>query len=201
MEKIFAQIIRILFHPLLISTAGMFVLFRTNLYVAFLAVEIRQIVMLTTLVSTCLIPLVFIISIGLIKKHFNDKGMFPIVTMIYLFTAISYYEGYYFLSKMPLAGFFKAAFLAGTLVLISLSLISLRWNISSHMAGMGAIGGISIAIMLRLGVYDPFFLTAVLIASGLTGFAQLALAKNNPAQVFAGYVIGFGILFSIFTYI
>lgn len=201
MEKILARIVQVLFHPLLISTIGMLILFRTNLYVVFMSVEIRQIVMLTTLVSTCFIPLVFIISLGIIKKHFNDKGMFPELTMIYIFTAISYYLGYYFLSKMPLSGFFKAVFMAGTLVLITLSLISLRWNISSHMAGMGAIAGVSIAIMLRLGVFNPFFLTAVLIAGGLTGFSQLALEKNNPAQIFAGYMIGFGILFLVFRYI
>ena len=164
MEKILARIVQVLLHPLLISTIGMFILFRTNLYVAFMSVEIRQIVMLTTLVSTCFIPLVFIISLGIIKKHFNDKGMFPELTMIYIFTAISYYLGYYFLSKMPLSGFFNAVFMAGTLVLITLSLISLRWNISSHMAGMVAIAVVSIAIMLRLGVFNPFFLTAVLIA-------------------------------------
>lgn len=201
MEKLFARIVQILFHPLLISTLGVFILFRTNLYVAFISEPIRQIVILTAFASTCLIPLVFIITIGVIKKNFQEKGRFPEITVIYLFMAISYYIGYYFLSKLPLAGFFKAGFLAGTMVLISLSLISLHWNISSHMAGVGAIAGITIAIMLRLGVFDPIFLTAVLMAGGLTGFSQLALVKNNPAQVCAGYMLGFGILFSVFTYI
>lgn len=201
MEKIFARVVQILFHPLLISSIGMFILFRTDLYVAFISEEIRQIVLTVTLLSTCFIPLVFIIAIGVIKKHFHDKSLFPEITMIYLLTAISYYIGYYFISKMPLAGFFKAAFLAGTLVLISLSLVSLRWNISSNMAGVGAMAGTSIAIMLRLGVFNFPFLTAVLIAGGLTGFSMLALAKNNPAQVLAGYILGFGILFSVFTFI
>jgi len=201
MEKVFARIIQTLFHPLLIATIGVLILFRTNLYFAFISGQIRQIVVLGTFAATFLIPLVFIISIGIIKKHFAGKGKFPEITMIYLFTALSYYLGYYFLSKMPLAGFFKAAFLAGTLVLVSLSLISLRWKISSHMVGVGALAGVTIAIMLRLGVFDQSFLALVLIAGGLTGFARLALAKNNPAQVLAGYLLGFGILFLIFSYI
>ncbi len=154
-----------------------------------------------TFVSTCLIPLVFIIAIGVIIKNFQDKVKFPEITIIYLFTAISYYIGYYFISRMPLDGFYKAAFLAGTLVLVLLSMISLQWNISSHMAGVGAIAGFSIAIMLRLGFYNLFFLSAVLIAGGLTGFSMLALSKNNPAQVLAGYILGFGILFLVFTYL
>jgi len=108
---------------------------------------------------------------------------------------------YYLISRMPLAGFFKAGFLAGTLVLVSLSLISLRWNISSHLAGVGAMAGVTVALMLRLGVFNPFFLAAVLLAGGLTGFSRLALEKNNPAQVLAGFVLGFGILFSVFSYI
>lgn len=201
MEKVFARIIQILFHPLLIATFGMLILFRTNLYIAFISEQIRHIVLITTLTTTCIIPLVFIISINVIKKYFEGKVKLPKVTMIYLFIAISYYIGYYLLSIIPLAGFYKTTFLAGTLVLVSLSLISLRWKISSHMAGVGALAGVTIAIMLRLGVFEPAFLSVVLFAGGLTGFARLALAKNNPAQVLAGYLLGFGILFLIFSYI
>lgn len=201
MEKTFAKIIQFLFHPLLISTIGMFILFRTNLYVAYIPDHVRQIILIITLFSSCLLPLAFITVIGKMKKHFQDKVKFSEVSIIYLFTAISYYIGYYFISKMPLDGFYKVAFLSGTLVLVLLSLISMRWNISSHMAGVGAIAGSSIAIMIRLGVYNFSFLSAVLIAGGLTGFSMLALSKNNPAQVLAGYILGFGILFSIFTYL
>jgi len=201
MEKTFAKIIQFLFHPLLISTIGMFILFRTNLYVAYIPEQVRQIILIVTLVSGCLMPLFFITVIGKMRKYFQDKVKFSEVSIIYLFTAISYYIGYYFISKMPLDGFYKAAFLAGTLVLVLLSLISMHWNISSHMAGVGAIAGSSIAIMLRFGVYNFSVLSAVLIAGGLTGFSMLALSKNNPAQVLAGYILGFGILFSVFTYL
>lgn len=179
----------------------MIILFRTNLYVAYIPEQVRQIILIVTLVSGCLIPLFFISVIGKIKKYFQDKVKFSEASMIYLFTAISYYIGYWFISKMPLDGFYKASFLAGTLVLVLLSLISLQWNISSHMAGVGAIAGSSIAIMIRLGVYNFSFLSAVLIAGGLTGFSMLALSKNNPAQVLAGYILGFGVLFSVFTYL
>ena len=201
MEKVIARIIQILFHPLLISTMAMLVLFRTNLYLAFISEQISQIVLMITVTSTCIIPLVFIILIGVIKPYFKDKAKFPEVSLIYLFTAISYYVGYYFISKIPLDGFFKAAFLAATLVIVALSLISRQWKISSHMAGVGAIAGSTIAIMLRLGVFNFTFLSAVLIVGGLTGFSMLSLSKNNPAQVLAGYILGFTVLYSIFTFI
>jgi len=201
MEKVFARLIRFLFHPLLISTLAMFILFRTNLYIAYIPEEISRIVLLVTLVSTCIVPSFFIIIIGIIKTYIKENRKFPDVTLIYLLTAISYYIGYYFILNMPLAGFFKAAFLAGTLVSVSLSVISMQWNISSHMAGVGAVAGSTIAIMLRLGEFNFSFLTVVLIAGGLTGFSMLVLAKNNPAQILAGYILGFGILFSVFTYI
>jgi hypothetical protein len=201
MEKVIARFIQIMFHPLLISTMAIFILFRSNLYLAFIAEQIRQIVLLITVAFTCIIPLVFIIMLGVIKPYFTDKVKFPEVSVIYLFTAISYYTGYYFISKMPLDGFFKAAFLAATLVIIALSLISRQWKISSHMAGVGALAGSTIAIMLRLGVFNFSILSAVMIAGGLTGFSMLSLSKNNPAQVLAGYILGFAVLYSIFTFI
>jgi hypothetical protein len=201
MEKIFARVIQVLFHPLLISVMGVFILFRTNLYVAFISGQMRQLVLFSTFATTCLVPLIFIFSLRLINKHLYAKGSSSEVSIIYLFTAISYYSEYYFISKMPLTGFYKTGFLAGTLLLISLSLISLRWNISSTMAGVGAMAGISVAVMLRLGIYNPYFLSAVLMTGGLSGFSRLALDKNTPGQVCAGYLLGFGILYSVFTLI
>ena len=179
----------------------MFILFRSNLYLAFIAEQLRQIVLMITIATTCIIPLVFVIMFEIIKPYFKDKVKFPQESIIYLFTATSYYVGYYFISKMPLDGFFKAAFLSATLVIVALSLISRQWKISSHMTGVGALAGSTIAIMLRLGVFNFSFLSSVLIVGGLTGFSMLSLSKNNPAQVLAGYILGFAVLFSVFTFI
>jgi len=199
MEKIAARVIQVVFHPLLIPVIGVIILFRTNLYIAFISGQMRQIILLSTFLATCLVPLFFIFTLRLFTKFIYNQGKYPEVSIIYFFTAICYYIGYYYISMLTLTGFYKAGFLAGTLLLISLSLISLRWNISSYMAGTGAIAGLSVAIMLRLGIYDPLFLVAVLLAGGLTGFSQLSLEKNTPAQVYAGYLLGFAILFSIFS--
>lgn len=200
MEKIIARIIQVAFHPLLISVSGVIVLFRTNLYVAFISEQMRQLILYTTIAATCLIPLIFIFSLRIIKKRLDEKGNTLEESIIYLIMAICYYSAYYFISKMPLTAFYKMVFLAGTLLLITLSLISLRWNISSFMAGVGAMAGITVAMMLRVGAYNLFFLAAVLMAGGLTGFSRLALEKNTPAQVYAGYLLGFAILFSVFAY-
>ena len=199
MEKIFARFIQVLFHPLLVATLGMFILFRTNLYIVFISEQIRQVVLLTTFAATCLIPLVIIMLSDVFRTYLpEDKKL---TGMRYLFIAISYFLGYYFLSKIPLSGFLKAGFLAGILVLIMLSLISMQWNISSHMAGLGALTGVAVSVMLRFGVYNPAFFAAVILAGGFTGFSRLVLEKNSPAQIYAGYVLGFGILFLVYSLI
>jgi len=199
MEKLIARVIQVVFHPLLVPVIGVIILFRTNLYIAFISGQMRQLIVLLTFLATCLVPLFFVFTLRLFTKLFQNQGRYPEISIILLFTALCYYIGYYYISMLTLAGFYKAGFLAGTLVLISLSLISLRWNISSYMAGSGAMAGLSIAIMLRLGIYDPIFLSAVLLAGGLAGFSQLSLEKNTPAQVYTGYLLGLGILFSIFS--
>lgn len=199
MEKIAARVIQILFHPLLIPVIGLFILFRTNLYIAFISTQMRETILLSAFFATCLVPAFFIIGLRLYTKHFFNHPGYPSNSIIYLFTAICYYVGYFYTSMWTLAGFYKAGFLAGTIVLILLSLISIRWNISSFTAGTGAITGLIIAIMLRLGVYDPVLLPAVLMAGGLTGYSRLVLGKNTPAQVYAGYLLGFSILFAIYS--
>ena len=201
MKKVLARSISIVFHPLLLPTLGILLLFQTDLYITFLSGTLKRMIMISTLFSTGIIPALFVLSGRIWKKGGGPGEKVPIQTLTYLIAGISYFVGYYFISKLPVAGFFNAIFLAGTLVLVALALISLQWNISSHMAALGGLFGIALAIMLRLGHHDIWLLTLILLAGGFTGYARLEMGKNNPAQVYAGYILGFLILFLIFNFV
>jgi hypothetical protein len=200
MEKNIARLILIVFHPLIITTFGIVLLFRSSFYLATIADEIKQIILLSTFFGTCLVPLLMILSKYFLMKEisFNDK-LFK--TIVYLFTALCYYLSYLVISELPIAGFFRVVFLSGALLLVALSFITLRWNISAHTAGAGALLGITIALMFRLETVHPGMLSFLILMGGMLGFACLKLEKNTPAQVYAGYFLGFSVLFLIFNFI
>lgn len=201
MEKFLARSISIAFHPLLLPTLGLLLLFQTDLYITFLSGTLKQVIFISTLISTGVIPALFVLSGRIFKSNSESWEKVPVQTLTYLISGVSYFAGYYLVSKLPVAGFFNAIFLSGTLVLVALALISLRWNISSHMAALGALFGIVLAIMLRLGQHDMSLIVVILLAGGFTGYARLVMGKNNPAQVYAGYILGFSILFLIFNFV
>ena len=200
MEKTIARILSVIFHPLLLPTLGLILLFQTDLYITFLSDNLKRAIIISTFISTGVIPALFILSGRILRNGLENKERLPIQTLTYLISGVSYFAGYFLISKLPVAGFFNAIFLAGTLVLVSLTLISIRWNISSHMAALGALFGVMLAIMLRVGQHDMKLIVFLLLASGFTGYARLVTEKNNPAQVYAGYILGFSILFLIFNF-
>lgn len=201
MEKIFARILSVLFHPLIITTIGVLIIFQTNIYVTFISVELKQLIIVVTFISTFLVPAMFILGGLQLQKFFPKTEKAPASAIVYLFTALCFYLGYYLISGLPVAGFFKAIFLSGAIILIGLALISQRWNISAFTTGTGALLGTTIAIMLRLAYYDLPLLIIMLLIGGFSGYSRLALGKNNPAQIYAGYIWGFSVMFIIINFL
>lgn len=200
MERALARLILIIYHPLLITSLGIVLLFHSDFYLAFIAYEVKLVVLLSAFLGTCVIPALIVSSRYFFAKvdQMNEKLYH---SLVYLITAICYYMAYYVISDFAVAGFFRALFLAGSLLLVTLALISLRWNISVYTAGAGALTGTALALSIRLGIVHSTGLTMVILMAGLTGFSCLRLGKNNPAQVYAGYLVGFSLLFLIFNFI
>jgi hypothetical protein len=77
------------------------------------------------------------------------------------------------------------------LVIFLVALISLRWQISAHAAGMGGLVGIVALIMLKTsedGLFGP--LLCLLIVSGYLIAARLQLNAHTLKQVGAGFGLG-----------
>jgi membrane-associated phospholipid phosphatase len=80
-------------------------------------------------------------------------------------------------------------------------IISLRWKISNHMASIGGLTGALIALSLRLEINTSYILALVFLFAGLIGTARLILKKHNPLQIYAGYALGFFVMFFILMFI
>ena len=196
-----AKGISILFHPLLIPSIGFLFLFYSGFYFSMLSWDVKKFILLIVFFTTCLLPLLTIALLSM-NERFNkamEKSTDRVLPL--MFSAIYYYVGYYLLGRLPIFPVYKIFLISTILVIILLMIISLRWKISNHMASIGGLTGALIALSLRLELNTSLILAIIFFISGLIGTARLILKKHNPQQIYAGYALGFLVMFFILMYI
>lgn len=198
---IFSGFISTIFHPLLIPTWAFIILGNTGFYFSVLPWSVKKSMFFVVFLSTCALPALSagILSLNPKIKSREWKSTDRILPL--LLSAIFYYLGYIMLEKMPLFPIFNLFLIAAVLVQIALIVTSLKWNISIHMAAIGALVGGFIAISSRLHENPLLVLSMLVLVAGLVATSRLILQKNNNAEVYSGFMIGFLILNLVVTFI
>jgi len=193
--------ISVIFHPLVMPTLAFLLLMNSGFYFALLSFDAKKILLLVIFLSTFLLPLISLALIGL-NTRFKpdlDKNTDRVVPL--LSTAIFYYVGYYALGRMHVYPVYRVFLISSILIIVILMLISVRWKISVHMAGIGGLIGAIIALSLRLGLNSSLLLAGLIGIAGLIGSSRLILGKHTPRQIYAGFLTGFSINYLIINYI
>lgn len=191
-----ANILSIILHPLLMPTYLFILLyFHTPSIVGGNMLELKSKLFLLGLifVYTFIFPALMVFWLykrGLIESIRMEKlddRKFP----FFLTASIYVILGYFMYSKGIVL--LPSSFIvwAIALVIFLVALISLRWQISAHAAGMGGLVGIVALIMLKTsedGLFTP--LLCLLILSGYLISARLQLNAHTLRQVGAGFVLG-----------
>ena len=201
MTQKLAKAVSYLFHPLLMPTFGFLLLMNTGFYFSLISFDAKKFILLIVVVSTFMLPL---ISIGfmLFTSRFKldlDKHSDRIFPM--LSTAVCYYLGYYFLGRIPIYPIYRLVLIASILTIAVLLIISLKWKISAHLAGIGGLIGAFLALSFRLNINSSVLLGSLILIAGLTGASRILLKKHTPVQIYAGFFIGFAINYLLINYI
>lgn len=105
---------------------------------------------------------------------------------------ISYGILYYFIRKSNLPFIIDRMVLGGVMSVALCFIITFFWKISLHMAGVGALLGMLIAVSYRIGIDLADYVIIVSLCAGLTGFARLQTSSHSSLQVYAGFLAGMG---------
>lgn len=193
-ESILARVISIILHPLLMTIYGVCLLFvYTDFYFLFAGQLITF--LLPVFFMSCFIPassIYFLKKGGFIKDYaLKDKEdrFLP-----FAIAFISYGMLVYFFYKAGLYIWFLSLLGAPLLLIIIAGVITFWWKISAHMIGIGALIGGVMSVCYNVKGINPFILFIILfILAGCLGVARLVLKRHTPAQVYAGFVLGFAI--------
>ncbi|MFW5832300.1 MAG: hypothetical protein ACOCVA_08595 [Prolixibacteraceae bacterium] len=196
-----ANIISIVFHPVLIPTLGFILLFNSGFYFSYLSWEAKRFVLLVVFFTTCILPMLSVAVMALNPGFDLSMKKTTDRLLPYIFTSVFYYIGYMLLSKIDAYPVFKVFMLASVLVIVGLLLVSLKWKISAQMAAIGGVTGALLSLSFRTGISPVWSIMLVIVVSGLIGSINLLQQKHSIGQIVAGYFLGFSVIYLVLYYI
>ncbi len=179
--------------PLLMPVFGLLLAFNESI-LTYTPVQSKWVFSIITAIINIAIPalLIYLLKrLGIVDDiglNGRKERLIPYIITILCMGATAWFMA----SKrapMWLVMFFVGGAGAGVINLI----VNFRWKISAHAAGIAGVVALLIRIIYN-GMPQPgitFWLITTILAAGMLGSARVWLGRHTPAQVIAGYAVGF----------
>ena len=200
--KIASLIVSVVFHPMLMATYGCLLLFfgiRDTVYDYLTADSIKWKISAIVFIFSFVFPVVniyILYRMGRIRTFSlsrQDERGFP-----YLMTSLFYFGLYYLLMDINIWSSLKVFIVGAGLAIVLTALVNTRFKISAHMVGLGGLLGVLVSVSALIRFDMTVFYMVVIIVAGLTAAARLYLEEHRPAQIYAGFVLGFAVQAGLF---
>jgi hypothetical protein len=195
--KTLSKIISIIFHPMLMPTLGVFLIFQAGTHLSLLPFEAKRIIYLTVFISTFIMPvslLPLFLQLKVISSIQMETARERIIPVFV--TGIFYFLGYLLLKRMGVLSVLGSFILASLMAVFIAVAITFFWKISMHMIAIGGLTGVMLAMAMRFNLDLTFLLSLLILASGIIASARLYVGAHNQAQIYAGFILGLVIVFS-----
>jgi hypothetical protein len=170
------------------------------------------IIFTATFVSPLLVMMIFLNLRKIQSLHFIDRKerIFPFFTAFVL-----YLSAWLIMLNFPggTPVFLSNFILCSTVILLVIILITLKYKISIHMAGLGGFIGYFYIWFAKISIPDVLFIFSgihfsvvhffalLFIITGITASSRLMLKAHNPLQIITGFFTGLLLgLASVFLY-
>lgn len=198
-EKVFARIISSLFHPLIIPTLAIVILFSINSYISFSIPKSGQrIILLIIVINTAIAPVLSILSL----KHFKMINSILLEERAdriipFFITGVFYLITFYIFRQASLPFIVYFFVLCAAILIFFALLITKHWKISAHMISIGGLTSFLISISILLKTELPIIIISSVLISGLLGYSRIKLKAHKPSEVYAGFGLGFCLILII----
>ncbi|HEX2970583.1 MAG TPA: hypothetical protein VHO46_15905 [Bacteroidales bacterium] len=188
------RIISVFFHPVFIPVYGLIIILSSLTPFGILPFQVKKILFLIILINNVLLPaslLPFLMYMNYISTWtMNEKWERTVPLII---ASLLYATSAYIIFRFPVPWFLKSFILSVFILSVVLTIINLKWKISLHATGMGAL--IALIMLLSFRMYSELFWVFV-IASALAGVvltSRLRLNLHSPRQVWYGLSLGYAL--------
>ena len=186
-----AQLVSVLFHPLLIPVYGLMIIFTCPALYGYLPFQVKKIILFIVIINNVLIPLMMIsyfrfrnlISSWTIEDR--RERIFPLVTttMFYAFTV-------YLIYRLHIPLFIKSYIICSAVLVLAVTIINFRIRISLHATGCGAVTALVMVLSVRMQIPLTWLLVIVILVSGLVMSSRLWLRAHMSTEIWAGFFLG-----------
>ncbi|MDD2634703.1 MAG: phosphatase PAP2 family protein [Bacteroidales bacterium] len=187
-----AQITEYVFHPLLMTSIAVVVLFNSGHYLSVVNSDLRNVIYSIFFILTFALPALFIPIlyyfriITNLKSNTKKEKLIPMGAVL-----IIYALAYYFMQKVNMPPILLNIIISSIVVVALCTVVTLFWSISIHLAALGGVFGFVMFIGINSKLDLLFIGLLIIVVSGLVASSQLFLQKHNPMQVYGGFLIGF----------
>ena len=108
----------------------------------------------------------------------------------FIYTIISYVSCLVIMRKMNIPWYMTGIIVAALLMQLLCIIFNLKWKLSEHMAGAGAIIGGLIAFSDLFGYNPVWWLSVFILVAGILGSARITLGHHSIGEVLGGLVVG-----------
>ncbi|MBN2484908.1 MAG: hypothetical protein JXB34_02935 [Bacteroidales bacterium] len=201
--KFAANLVSILFHPVLMPLAGIYVMLNSGIYLVEFPGEIKKYIYLIVALFSIVLPLAVLSLLAywhLVRDMVLSARHERFMPMSLSF--VSVFVLHVILSRTIPVKLLTAYTFSMAVVIVVYLLSNISFKTSMHLLGLGGISGL-LAMLSAVFHTDLFFLVAlVVLVSGIVAAARLYLEAHTIAELVAGFAIGFaGVFCTMYLYI
>ena len=194
MKKV-APVISYLFHPLVMPTLGLLLLLNSGTYISLLDPTAKRAILFVMALGTLIFPLIMLPIlyyrhlVSNLQNASREERLIPqlIILILYIVTFI-------YFARLPLSRVIQAYVLSVVVTLFVVLILNLRFKVCMHTAALGGMAGLIIALISLFETPLQGVLIFTLLVGGITGSARLAMGVHSSGEIYAGYLLGFGVV-------
>ena len=185
-----ARVISAIFTPFSIPFLAFLILFLFS-YLRIMPIQYKLIVLGVVYCFTILMPTLTIFLFRKINGFSpEDWGERKRRFMPFLLTITSYVFCLVMMHRLNIPWYMTGIILAALIMMVICIVVNLKWKLSEHMAGVGAIVGGLVSFSALFGYNPVWWLCLFILIAGVLGTARIILQHHTLGEVLVGFAVG-----------
>ena len=185
-----ARMVSALFTPFSIPFLAFLVLFLFS-YLSIMPIQYKLIVLGIVYCFTIMIPVLTIFTFKKINGFSaQELGERKKRYMPFFLTIISYVFCLLMMNRLNIPWYMSGIILSALIVMMICIIVNLKWKLSEHMAGAGAVIGGLVAFSALFGYNPVWWLCLFILVAGMLGTARIILGHHTLGEVMGGFAVG-----------
>ena len=185
-----ARVISAIFTPFSIPFLAFLILFLFS-YLRIMPIQYKLIVLGVVYCFTILMPTLTIFLFRKINGFSpEDLGERKRRFMPFLLTITSHVFCLVMMHRLNIPWYMTGIILAALIMMVICIVVNLKWKLSEHMAGVGAIVGGLVSFSALFGYNPVWWLCLFILIAGVLGTARIILQHHTLGEVLVGFAVG-----------